>query len=281
MKYFLIFISFFVYTLWVNATTCDFWGYDIKEKNVYWITFCDNEYSDIIHFADYSSFIIDDTNKNLASDANYNYNQNYVISQVNWSEFIEINKYIFTDRKNIFIKSQDLYLYVSKYKFDTEILTIYETGNWWRYLLKVNWNIFNINISWWYVSYNRWIHKIVNIKDLDNFEKITPFIYNDGINFYSTFLNNQSTQWVNFGIKIATADFFSSNKKQFFQINEMWKELTKNNYTEENKEKLKLIYNKLQLTKNPYTNEDEYNEYGEFFIKKELLLYYLWIIINN
>jgi hypothetical protein len=281
MKFLLIFISFFMWIISVQATVCDFGWYEIKENNVYWITYCDNVHSDIIPFADYSSFIINKDNKNLANDDNYNYNQNFIVSQINWAEFVKLNKFIFTDRKNIFIKSQDLYLFVSKYKFDTKILTIYETDNWWRYLLKVNWYIYNINISWWYVSYNWWIHKIINIKNLDNFKKITPFIYTDGINFYSTFLNNQSTQWFNFGSDIATANFFSSNKKQFFQINEMWKELAKNNYTEENKEKLKLIYNKLLLTKNPYINENEYNKYGEFFIKKELLLYYLWIIINN
>ncbi len=281
MKYFLIIISFFWLTISTYATVCDFWWYEIKEDQVYWVTYCDNKHLDIIPFADYKTFILDKNNIKLASDNNYNFIENYVVSHVDDSDFVKLNEYIFTDRKNIFIKTQDKFLYISKYKFDTKIFTIYDTDNWGRFLLKVAWNIYNINIRSWYISYSWGIHLISNIEDINNLEQISPFIFTDWINFYITFLNNQKSKWMNFGIDIPTADFFWTNKKQFFQINEMWKRLMKSKFSDENISKLELTYNKLQLTKNPYINTDEHNKYWEFFIKKELLLYYLWIIINN
>ena len=39
MKYFLIIISFFLLTMSTYATVCDFWWYEIKEDQVYWVTY--------------------------------------------------------------------------------------------------------------------------------------------------------------------------------------------------------------------------------------------------
>lgn len=281
MKHILTIITFFIFTLTVNATICDFWWYEIKDNNVYWITTCDEDSSTIIPFIDHNSFIIDKNDKNLSSDAYYYFNKNYVISQINWSDFVALNKNIYTDRKNIFIKTEDMYLYISKYKFDTKIFTIYESDNSSRYLLRVNWELYSINISNWYISYNWWIHKINNIKNLDNFIQINSFIYTDELNFYSSFLNNKVSKWFHSGFSLDTADFFTSNNKQLFKLNKMWKNIIQLNYSEQDKIKFERIYNKLKLTKNPYIDENEYQKYWEFFIKKELLLHYLWIIINK
>ena len=281
MKYILTIISFFIFTVTSYATVCDFWWFEIIDHKVYSITSCDENYSTIIPFADQNSFTIHQNDKNLASDAYYNLYQNYVVSLKDDSDFVEINKNIFTDRKNIFIKTQDKYLYISKYKFDTKVFTIYESDKYSRYLLKVNSNIYSINISNWNISYRRWIHKINNIENLDNFNQINSFIYTDDINFYSSFLNNKVSKWFHWGFDLDTADFFSSNSKQLFQINEMWKKIILLNYSSKNKEKIKSIYDKLKLTNNPYIDKIENKQYWIFFIKKELLLHYLSIIINK
>lgn len=283
MKKLILLIIWIVFIWWAStyATVCDFSWYKKQDNAIYWVTQCDNDHLNIIPFADYSSFEFDENNINQARDYNYLYNQKYVVWKSDETDFVELNKYIFTDRKNIFIKSQELYLYITKYKFDTKIFTIYETNTGWRYLLVVKDKVFNINISWNYISYSYWLHQINNIFDTSSIKQVSDFIFTDGKYFYSTFLENQSTIWMDFWVNIPTADFFSSQNKQFFEIKKMWDRLVTMNYSEKSLENMKLIYDKLNLTKNPYTWEDQTHKYKEFFIKKELLLYYLWQIVNK
>jgi len=264
-----------------HATVCDFNWYKIQNNNVYWETYCENKILDIIPFADNKTFKINEDNVNKWSDKNYLYIEKFVEWRVDNSEFIKLNNVFYTDEKNIFIKSQGLYLYISEYDFNTKIFTIYQSDNGWRYILKVNWKIYNINISWDYVSYNWGIHKITNIDNVDNLEQINQFIFSDWKYFYSSLLENKINQWLNFGFNVSTADFFSSNNNQLVAINEMWKWLLQNSYSQKNIEKLSMSYKQLKLKKNPYNMETQSQGYWEFIIKKELLLYYLWLIINK
>ena len=281
MKYILIITIFLIFTAKTYATICDFWWYEIKGNNVYWITSCDEEFSTIIPFIDKNSFVINKNDKNQASDAYYNFYQNYIVSQKDWSDFKEINEYIFTDKKNIFIKTQDVYLYISKYVPNLKIYTFYETDNSSSYLLQVKWELYSINISDWYISYNLGIYKINNIKKIKDFRQINSFIYTDEKNFYSAFLNNKESKWLHSWFILDTADLFSSNSQQLFEINNLWNKMLTLNYSYDNKEKLKSIYKKLLIIKNPYIIENDNKKYSEFFIKKELLIHYLWIIIKD
>jgi hypothetical protein len=192
-----------------------------------------------------------------------------------------LNKFIYTDRINVFIKTQDKYLFIDRYKFDAKIFTIYESSNSGRYLLILNNGVYNINITSWYISYSSGLHKITNIADLDKLTQISNFIFTDGKKFYSTFIEEDNNVWMNFDFTIPTASFFSSSKKQLFNINEIWKNIITVNYNYESKKKLNDVYKKLKLTKNPYTWENQNKLYNEFFIKKELILHYLWIILNK
>lgn len=281
MKYLIFIFCFILFHSISYATVCDFSGFEKNNNNVYWITQCDNKHSDIIPFADYDSFVIDSDNSKIASDYNYNYNQNFVISKSDWKDFVALNQFIYTDRKNVFIKTQDMYLFIDKYKFDTKIFTIYESKNAGRYLLTINNNVYNINLTSGYFSYSSGLHKITNIADIKNLTQISKFIFTDGKNFYSTFIEEKSNVGMNFGFDIPTAHFFSSNKKQLFNIDKIWKNIITLNYNDDSKKKLNDVYNKLDLIKNPYTWENQNILYNEFFIKKELILHYLWIILNK
>lgn len=266
---------------WVNATVCEFVWYKIHNDNVYSETYCDDSILDLIPFADNESFKVGENNNKKWSDYNYNYIENYVEWLVSNRNFINLDWYFYTDRKNIFIKTQGLYLFISKYRFDAEIFTIYESENSWRYVLKVDWNVLNINISGDYVSYNWGIHNITNIKNINTLKQINQFILTDWEYFYSSNLVNKSKVGMNFGFELLTAEFFATNNKQISKINKTWNKLLSFVYSVKQIDTIKLTYNQLKLKKNPYNYEKESQEYWEFIIKKELLLYYLWELLNK
>ena len=270
----------FLFLTDVFAWVCKFWWFEKSNQNIYSISYCNNKNAEIIPFAHNDTFIVDKNNWAIASDINYNYYQNLVVSTSDNSEFIRLNNFFYTDYKNIFVLSENKYLYLWKYNSDFEIFPIFESWNSWRYLLKNNEKLLNIKINNWKTSYNWFIHEITNISSINNFKKINNFIYTDSEYFYMSYFLNKSELWINFWFIWSNAELFSSNKKEFFNIYNLGLEMNTLNFSQNNTSEIQRLYDKLSLVQNPYIYENNNDKYWEFFIKKELLLYYLWNILK-
>lgn len=273
----------FLFLTDVFAWDCKFWGFKLINKNVYIVNYCNVENTEIIPFADNDTFVVNDSNLALASDKNYNYYQNLVISKTDNSEFIRLNNFFYTDNKNIFVLSENKYLYLWKYDSNFEIFPIFESKNSWRYLLKNNNRLLNIKINNSKTSYKGSIHEIININSINNFQQINEFIYTDSKYFYASYLStvsNISESWLDFWFWWLNAELFSSNNQEFFNIYNLGLKMNKLDFSLSDTSRIQWFYDKLSLVQNPYIYEDNNDKYWEFFIKKELLLFYLWNILK-
>lgn len=266
-----IFIWLFLIICWIEnnfATDCVFDDYKIDTRSVFWIIECDNSIDYEIPFADIKTFHYE--KGWVAQDINYIYNQWYVAWRSDNIDFDRLNNIFYTDYKNIFLKYNDLYIFLDKY-VQVEFFEISSAENNYIYLVKTNNNLYKIYFNNKIFSYISDIQKITNIDKIEFFTSIADWLYYDGNKIYTSISDNIS-HWEIFWYKKSTAELLHTQNPKILRLYNLFTQLSKIKLSEKHIENYKDVYKKLENMENPYSFETQKQLYIDFFIFKKLVL---------